>query len=150
MLAFNGLSIGATYGHFANVGLAGYLGSFIAGHGTLELFAICVAGAAGYRLGSALIAPGRLSRGEALVVNGRQAIRMIGAVALMLLVAGLIEGFVSAGTGSVGYRLAVGVASLVFLVLYLANGAAALMQAERQDAGSVSTTGIPSTSRSAI
>ncbi len=126
MLAFNGLSIGATYGHFANAGLAGYLGTFIAGHGTLELFAICVAGAAGYLLGIALIAPGRLSRGEALVVNGRQALRMIGAVAVMLLVAGVIEGFVSAGTGSVAYRLAVGAASLVFLVLYLANGAAAL------------------------
>jgi uncharacterized membrane protein SpoIIM required for sporulation len=57
LLAYNGLSIGATFGHFANLGLFGYIGAFVAGHGTLELFAICVAGAAGLMLGRSMIAP---------------------------------------------------------------------------------------------
>ncbi|MGH7657304.1 MAG: stage II sporulation protein M, partial [Gemmatimonadales bacterium] len=130
LLAFNGLAIGATFGHFANLGLGGYLGAFVVGHGTLELFAICVAGAAGLLLGMGMIAPGRLARGEALVVRGRVAVRMIGAVAVMLLIAGLIEGFVSAGTGSVTYRVSISLASLVFLLLYLGNGGAALRRGD--------------------
>lgn len=130
LLAFNGLAIGATFGHFSNLGLAGYLGAFIVGHGTLELFAICVAGAAGLLLGMGMIAPGRISRGDALVIRGRVAVRMIGAVAVMLLIAGLIEGFVSAGTGGVAYRVTISLGSLVFLVLYLGNGAAALRRGD--------------------
>jgi uncharacterized membrane protein SpoIIM required for sporulation/uncharacterized RDD family membrane protein YckC len=123
LLAFNGLSIGTTFGHFANLGLFGYIGTFVAGHGTLELFAICVAGAAGFLLGKSMIAPGDMTRGDALVLNGRIALRMIGAVAVMLVVAGTIEGFVSTGTGDLTYRLALGGSSLLFLVLYLMNGA---------------------------
>jgi uncharacterized membrane protein SpoIIM required for sporulation len=95
----------------------------VAGHGTLELFAICVAGAAGLLLGRSMIAPGQVTRSEALVVNGRIAVRMIGAVVFMLAVAGTIEGFVSTGTGGLGYRFGLAAASLLVLFLYLLNGA---------------------------
>lgn len=122
LLAFNGLSIGAISGHFANAGLLGYLWTFIIGHGVVELFAIWVAGAAGFLLGKAIITPGELSRGEALTLAGRIAVRMVTAVILMLIVAGLIEGFVSAGTGSLEFRLAVSGASVLLLVGYLVNG----------------------------
>ena len=107
----------------ANVGLLDYLMTFIVGHGVLELFAIAVAGAAGFLLGLALIAPGDLTRREALVVQGRTAIRMVGMVVVLLIVAGLIEGLASASGASVTYRVAVSSASAVFLLLYLANGA---------------------------
>jgi len=123
LLAFNGLAIGTTFGHFANLGLFGYIGSFVVGHGALELLAICVAGAAGLVLGKAMIAPGELPRGEALVIQGRTAVRMIGAVTFMLVLAGLIEGFISTGTGSLRLRVSVSAASLVVLLLYLYNGA---------------------------
>ena len=62
LLAYNGLAIGAFAGHFANVGLLDYLLTFILGHGALELFAIWVAGAAGFLLGRSVVAPGTLSR----------------------------------------------------------------------------------------
>lgn len=122
LLGFNGLMIGATAGHFANAGLLSYLLEFIAGHGLLELFAIWVAGAAGFLLGRSVVAPGRLSRGDALVLSGRVAVRMVGGAALLLVVAGLIEGFVSAGTGGYAVRLAASAASLAVLALYLLNG----------------------------
>ncbi len=126
LLGYNGLAIGAVSSHFANLGLFGYLWTFIIGHGVLELFAIWVAGAAGFLLGKALLAPGDLPRGEALVLAGRLAARMIGAVIVLLVLAGLIEGFVSASEMPLGYRLAVSMASLVFLGLYLMNGARTL------------------------
>jgi hypothetical protein len=47
---------------------------------------------------------------------------MVGATALLLVVAGIIEGFVSAGGYGVGARLAASVASLGLLAAYLLNG----------------------------
>ena len=123
LLATNGLSLGAIFGHFVNVGAGGYLGAFILGHGVLELFAISVASAAGFRLGRALWAPGDLSRGDALVQEGRGAVRMIAAVVVLLVLAGLIEGLASASGASFAHRVAVASASAVFLLLYLVNGA---------------------------
>jgi uncharacterized membrane protein SpoIIM required for sporulation len=125
LLGYNGLAIGANAGHFANVGLLGYLLDFIVGHGVLELFAIWVSGAAGFLLGRTVVAPGILTRGDALVLSGRQAVRMLGGAALMLLVAGMIEGFVSAGVGGLALRLGASAAAVVFLTLYLSSGTAA-------------------------
>lgn len=122
LLGFNGLLIGATAGHFSNAGLLAYLLEFIVGHGLLELFAIWVAGAAGFLLGRSVLVPGSLRRADALVLSGRTAVRMLGGAAVMLVVAGLIEGFVSAGTGGYGIRLAASAASIVFLAAYLGNG----------------------------
>ena len=123
MLGYNGLALGAAAGHFANQGLFGYLFDFIVGHGVLELFAIAVAGAAGFLLGFAILVPGDLTRSEALVVRGRVAVRMVGAVVVLLIVAGLIEGLASASGASFAFRVAVSSASAVFLLLYLLNGA---------------------------
>jgi uncharacterized membrane protein SpoIIM required for sporulation/uncharacterized RDD family membrane protein YckC len=122
LLGFNGLAIGASAGHFANVGLLGYLLEFILGHGLLELFAIWVAGAAGFLLGRSVVAPGELLRSDALVLSGRRAVRMVGGAAVLLVVAGLIEGFVSAGTGGVDVRAGASALSLAFLTIYLLNG----------------------------
>ena len=122
LLAFNGLSIGTVAGHFANVGVLGYLLEFIVGHGALELFAVWVAGAAGLLLGQALVAPGDLARGDALVLAGRVAVRMIGAAVVCLLMAGLIEGFISASPGGIAIRAGASGASLLFLAVYLLNG----------------------------
>ena len=122
LLAFNGLAIGASAGHFANAGLLGYLLEFTVGHGVLELFAIWVAGAAGFLLGRTVVAPGTLARGDALVLSGKRAVRMLGGAALLLLVAGMIEGFVSSSPGGMTVRLAASGASLAFLGVYLSAG----------------------------
>jgi uncharacterized RDD family membrane protein YckC/uncharacterized membrane protein SpoIIM required for sporulation len=124
LLGYNGLTLGGAAGHFANQGLLGYLLEFILGHGLLELFAIWVAGAAGFLLGRSVVAPGDLARGEALVVSGRTAVRMVGGAAMMLVAAGLIEGFVSAGAGDVTVRAVASAVSMGFLVTYLLNGRA--------------------------
>ena len=122
LLAFNGLQIGASAGHFANAGLLGYLLQFILGHGALELFAIWVAGAAGFLLGKAVVAPGDLARSDAIVLAGRQAVRMVGAAAVCLLVAGIIEGFVSTSGLDWTGRAVASALSLLFLGAYLGAG----------------------------
>ena len=122
LLATNGLSIGAASGHFANKGLFGYLWTFIAGHGLLELFAIWVAGAAGFQLGIAMIAPGGRTRRDALVLAGERAIRMVGFAVVLLLVAGLVEGLLSASTVPPAAKFATTAASALLLALYLFAG----------------------------
>ena len=124
LLAMNGLQLGASFGHYVNVGLGSYLGEFILGHGLLELTAIWIAGGAGFMLGRTLVAPGDLARGDALVLAGRQAMRMLGATVACLLVAGLIEGLLSASGAGWDGRVAASAGSLVFLAAYLLLGAA--------------------------
>jgi uncharacterized membrane protein SpoIIM required for sporulation len=123
VLAYNGLSLGAISGAFANAGVLGYLWTFVLGHGVLELFAIWVAGAAGLLLGGALIRPGDYSRSDALVMAGQTAVRLLVAAAVLLLCAGLIEGFVSASNWPLAIRASVSMASTILLAAYLAVGA---------------------------
>lgn len=122
VLTFNGLFFGAVLGHFANVGVAGWLLTFVAGHGVLELTAIFIAGGAGLRVARALIAPGDLARSDALVIAGREALQLVGAATCLLLLAGTIEGLLSASDAPAPLKLAVSGASAALLVLYLAAG----------------------------
>jgi uncharacterized membrane protein SpoIIM required for sporulation/uncharacterized RDD family membrane protein YckC len=123
-VGFNGLELGAISGYFANVGMLGYLWTFVAGHGVLEISAICISGAAGLMLGLAIIAPGRLTRGDALALAGQRAMRLIGMVVIMLIIAGTIEGFVSSSGMAVRGRVLISIGSAVFLIAYLYNGRA--------------------------
>ena len=134
LLAMNGLQLGAVSGHFANLGVLGYLWTFVMGHGVLELFAIWVAGAAGFLLGRAVIVPGDYSRRDALVLAARRALPMVGAAVVLLLIAGLIEGLISASTATLTTRLLVTGGSAVFLVAYLLFGAMAGRRARRTHA----------------
>ena len=92
-LLFNGVFIGAVIGHLTQVGLGPQIWSFVAGHSAFELGAIAVSGAAGLKLGAALLAPGARTRKLALVEEGRIAFRLMGGAALMFFVAAIVEGF---------------------------------------------------------
>lgn len=122
-LAFNGLLLGAISAHFQNVGLLAYLWTFVAGHGVLELFAIWCAGGAGFLLGLAIVRPGAYSRRDALVLNARIAMRLVGMSMVLLLVAGTIEGFLSTSGAAPTVKVVVSVATALLLAAYLANGA---------------------------
>ena len=122
LLVFNGFYLGAALGLFVDHGLGGWMLTFVAAHGVLELSAIFIAGGAGLVVARALVAPGDVHRRDALVLGGRAAIRMVGAAACLLLLAGTIEGLLSASDASPSLKLAVSAASGVLLVLYLANG----------------------------
>ena len=92
LMIYNGCAVGALFALFAPRGLGFQLGGWLFIHGTTELFAVALAGAAGFRVGWALAFPGARARMEAVSAAGRQgAILMIGVV-IMLFVAGLLEG----------------------------------------------------------
>lgn len=92
-LLFNGLVIGATAGHLTQIGYVETFWSFVAGHSALELNAIMLSGAAGFKLGSALIQPGRRTRLRALQDNAKSAIQIMYGAAGMFFLAAMVEGF---------------------------------------------------------
>lgn len=92
-LAFNGAFFGAIGGYLTERGLSENFYSFVVTHGAFELTAIVLAGAAGLRIGHALIAPGRRTRREALVVAARESIVIVYGVAGLLVIAAAVEAF---------------------------------------------------------
>ncbi|HXD18900.1 MAG TPA: stage II sporulation protein M [Vicinamibacterales bacterium] len=97
-LAYNGAFGGALAGYLTGRGLSSTFYSFVATHSAFELTAIVLAGAAGLRLGHALLSPGRLTRRQSLVQASRESMVVIYGVTGMLLVAAGIEAFWSSAT----------------------------------------------------
>jgi uncharacterized membrane protein SpoIIM required for sporulation len=95
VLAQNGLLLGVIGGALAAGGDGGFFVELVAAHGILELSCIVVAAAAGLRLGWALVHPGSLSRRAALVAEARPAVLMTVGIIPWLVIAGVIEAFVS-------------------------------------------------------
>jgi uncharacterized membrane protein SpoIIM required for sporulation len=94
LILMNGLTLGAFLAIYANHHIAGELVGWLCVHGTTELFAITLAGAAGIRIGWAVAFPGRLSRMDGMAAAGRQSGTVMAGVVVMLFVAALLEGFV--------------------------------------------------------
>lgn len=92
---FNGLMMGVVGTACWTHGMSLKLWSFVTPHGVLELPAIFIAGGAGLRLAQGLLFPGYLSRRASVVAAGSDAIRLFLGVIPVLIVAGLIEGFIS-------------------------------------------------------
>jgi len=92
-LVSNGVLIGAIAGYITQVGYGTPFWSFVSGHSAMELVAIVISGAAGLRLGGALVAPGQRSRKAALVAAAQPAVRLMYGAAGMFLIAAFIEAF---------------------------------------------------------
>jgi uncharacterized membrane protein SpoIIM required for sporulation len=89
----NGFFGGAIAGYVVARGHGGNFFPFVATHSAFELTAIVLAGAAGLRLGHALLAPGRNTRASALAIAGREVAVIVYGVVVMLLIAACIEAF---------------------------------------------------------
>jgi uncharacterized membrane protein SpoIIM required for sporulation len=115
VLIANGLSLGAALGGAQYYGVAPLLWAFISAHGYLELTCITIAGAAGLMLGDSLLRPGLLLRREALALAAKRAVELVLGAAPVLVVAGLIEGFISPSDLPVAVKLIVGPVTAVVL-----------------------------------
>ncbi|AUW58206.1 hypothetical protein C1T17_08905 [Sphingobium sp. SCG-1] len=112
LLVYNGLMLGAMLAVFAQKGLGFGFAGWLAIHGSTELFAIMLSGAAGIRIGMAVAFPGRAARTEAAVDAGRSAAIAVAGVVCMLLVAGLLEGIGRQTIQSDAMRYGIGIAAL--------------------------------------
>lgn len=110
VLLFNGLAVGALIGLSIDAGKGPLVVELVAPHGVLELTCIVVTAAAGLRVGWALVAPGIRSRGAALTSEARRSIEIVLGTAPWLVLAGVVEGFVTGSGLGLAAAVAVGVA----------------------------------------
>lgn len=109
LLGYQGVVLGATFGLAIHVGNGEPLFEFVFPHGILELSCIIVAGAAGMRMGWAIVAPGYRTRAAALRAEAAGAIEMITGTALVLVGCGIVEGSLSTSGIGLVPAIAVGV-----------------------------------------
>lgn len=118
VLIVNGVSIGAVFGVYAGDGILRVIMAFVFPHGFIELAAICIGAGGGLGVGSAILMPGRRTRRDALRERGRAFLTLLVGAMLMLVVAGLIEGFYSPSALPDAAKFAFGGATAVLLFLY--------------------------------
>ena len=93
LLIMNATMLGAFLSLYNSHGLLFELGGWLSIHGTTEIFAIVLAGAAGFRIGWSVVFPGEKTRLAAAADSGRTSALVMTGVVLMLFCAGLLEGF---------------------------------------------------------
>jgi uncharacterized membrane protein SpoIIM required for sporulation len=118
-LAVNGANIASVVALTYRAGFGNDLVTFMVGHGVVELSCIFIAGGAGLLIGSAMIMPGDLTRADALKTRGMEAVRLMIGVAILLVVAGTIEGFISPAPVDPRVKYSIGVITGVAMYAYL-------------------------------
>lgn len=119
VLIFNGLMLGGLSGVAMNEHVNLLFWAVILPHGILELSAITIAGGAGLLLAHAIYAPGDLPRRDAIKIAGAEAGRLVVGVALLLVVAGTIEGFITPQPIPPLLKIAFSLLTALGLLLYL-------------------------------
>lgn len=120
LMILNGLILGGLTGITAHYGIGFELWTFVIGHGVIELSVIMIAGGTGLMLGWSIINPGLLRRRDALYVAANKVIYLVLGCIPLLLIAGLIEGFLSPAAGvHWSVKWGVGIGSGIILYGYL-------------------------------
>jgi len=121
MIVVNGMLIGVIGAATWQAGMALQLWSFVAPHGVLELPAIFIAGGAGLEIARGMLFPGLLPRRESLARAGGRAARLVLGIVPMLVVAGIIEGFVSPSGIAAPLKFLLAAVLFAALATYLAR-----------------------------
>src|SRR4029077_20760168 len=124
MIAFNGMLLGVIGMACALSGMSVPLWSFVAPHGVLELPAIVIAGGAGLRLAQGIVFPGVRPRRQTIAEAGSEAVKLVLGCIPILVVAGVIEAFVSPTELAVPLKFAMAAALFVLFLAYLFGSAA--------------------------
>src|SRR5665213_3488845 len=118
LIAETGLSLGALVALYASRGMGFQIWGWLLIHGTTELLACVIGGAAGFRIGWAVAFPGDRTRLEAAAAAGRTAGAAMGGVVIMLIVAGILEGVGRQTIRLDWARWAIGAGMLVLWLTY--------------------------------
>jgi len=118
-LFVNGMLLGVIGAACHHYGMSLALWSFVAAHGSLELPSIIIAGAAGLRLGHAMLFPGGYRWKDSVAKGGIEATRLVSGIIPLLVIAGCLEGFFSPSHAPVWLKFTVGGVLFALLNLWL-------------------------------
>jgi len=119
LLSFNGLLIGTVAALCMRHGLSLPFWSFVLPHGSLEISAIFIAGGAALIMGHALVDPGPYRRTEYLSLRSRDAAKLVLGCVPMLVLAGIIEAFLSPSPLPAWFKLIFAAAAFLSLAAFL-------------------------------
>lgn len=122
VLLFNGSFFGAIAAHLIHTGGSEHFFTFVIAHGAPELTAIVLAGGAGLMMGWAILAPGQLSRAQALKQSALRALPTLYGCFFLLVLAAFIEAFWSPRDLEPAIKYGVGGACWLALYLYIFFG----------------------------
>jgi uncharacterized membrane protein SpoIIM required for sporulation len=122
MLISNGLLMGVIAVATARAGMGMQLWDFVAAHGALELPSIFIAAGAGLEIARGLLFPGTLPRKESLQQAGNRGAKLLMGTIPLLVVAGVIEAFVSPVKIATALKFVLSAVLFTALVLYLGSG----------------------------
>ena len=134
LLFYNGLVIGLFYSVFHDKGLGLDIIAWLSIHGVTEISAIFLGGAAGIHVGRGVLFPGRKSRAARLRENGQRAGEVAMGAVIMLILAGLIEGYFRQAVDVLEWRLFIGWGLGFLIFAYFGTGG--WWQALRRGGGS--------------
>ncbi|QZH76034.1 MAG: stage II sporulation protein M [Erythrobacter sp.] len=120
LLVYNMALLGAMLWVFADAGLGWEFAAWLSVHGTTELGAILLAGAAGLHVGRTMAFPGERAILAALQSAGVRSAQVMAGCTIMLIVAGLLEGYARQLVGDIGARFAIGGTMLALWIFYFA------------------------------
>jgi uncharacterized membrane protein SpoIIM required for sporulation len=118
-LFVNGMMLGVIGAACHQYAMSVALWSFVAPHGSLELPSIIIAGAAGFRLGHAMLFPGALRWKDSIAQGGIEATRLVSGIIPLLVIAGCLEGFFSPSQAPVWLKFTVGGLLFTLLLVWL-------------------------------
>jgi uncharacterized membrane protein SpoIIM required for sporulation len=119
ILGLNMVNVAVSAGLMASAGRLDVFFGLITPHGLLELTAVFVAAGAGLRLGWTVIDPGPMKRTDALAQVGRSAAGLAVGLLGVLLISGVIEGFVTPSGLPTWARIGIGVAAEILFIAYI-------------------------------
>ncbi|HXA28260.1 MAG TPA: stage II sporulation protein M [Candidatus Angelobacter sp.] len=147
ILATNGWTLGTLGAAVHQAGFDAGFWSLIVPHGAIEISVILIAGAAGLMIGDSLLRPGLLRRMDSLTRAAQRALVLAVGAAPLLVIAGMIESFVTPSDAAVGAKLAVGAVTGVlmwsWLLLAGRRGSDAAKARARKRAGARPSLDIP-------
>jgi uncharacterized membrane protein SpoIIM required for sporulation len=126
----------------AQHGLALSLWSFVVSHGALEIPSIVFSGAAGLRLGAAMLFPDMLRRRDALVQGASEAVQLLSITVPLLIVAGTLEAFLSPTHAPVALKFSVGAFLFTTLCVWLGEGGRGLAKSPAPNAHRSTSTAV--------
>ena len=119
LMFFNGLMMGAVAVVCQQAGMSVSLWSFVAPHGSLEIPAIVIAGAAGMRIGHGMLFPGIYRWKDSVARAGAEAVRLVSGIIPMLIIAGSLERFFSPSAAPVELKFLIGATLFTLLLVWL-------------------------------
>ena len=119
LLFQNGLMMGSFQYYFISKGLGTKFITVVFIHGTLELWSIIIAGAAGMILGNSILFPGTYTRAASIARGGKDGLKIVIGLIPLFLTAAFFESFVTRHTTMpLWISLSILIGSIAFIIWY--------------------------------